>query len=103
MRLVESLLLLANLLTFLGFMFSRPRFMRWLRYSAPITLLIAITQVAVEGWRWQMVPAYTLTGTFFLVWLLQNRTLTGISAVGKGKRRLVYGLGILGMTVSMVL
>ena len=72
MRPIETLLVLANLLTFVALTFSLPRAVRWMRYSAPIALLIAVAQVLVEGPRWQMVPAYALTGLFFLVWLLQN-------------------------------
>jgi predicted dienelactone hydrolase len=43
-----------------------------MRYAAPITLLIAIVQVLVEGQRWQMVPAYVLAGFCFVFWLLHH-------------------------------
>src|SRR5215216_4617773 len=72
MRPLETLLLVANLLTFFVFAVPLPRAVRWLRHLAPIALAIAVAQVLVEGPRWQMVPAYALSGLFFLVWLVQN-------------------------------
>ncbi len=72
MRPVETLLLIANLLTFFVLAVPLPRAMRWMRYWAPIALVIAVAQVLVEGPRWQMVPAYALTGLFLLAWLLRN-------------------------------
>ena len=72
MRPVETLFLLANLLTFFVLAVPLPSAVRWMRYSAPIALVIAVAQVLVEGQRWQMVPAYALTGLFLLVWLLRN-------------------------------
>ena len=52
-------------------------------------VLIAIAQMIVEGPRWQMVPAYVLTGLFFLVWLLQSTALAG-----RPVNRLAAGLAI---------
>ena len=107
MRPVETLLIVANLLTFFVLAVSLPRSMRWMRYSALIALLIAAAQLLVEGPRWQMVPAYALTGLFFLVWLLQNSALAGRPAGQKRTHRLtvglVIGLGVLGLAVSIVL
>ena len=62
MRPIETLLLLATLLTFFVLAVSLPRAVRWMRHSAPVALLIAVAQVLVEGSRWQMVPAYAAHG-----------------------------------------
>src|SRR5215217_9304372 len=72
MRPLETLLLVANLLTFFVFAVPLPRAVRWMRHLAPIALPIAVAQVLVEGPRWQMAPAYALAGLFFVVWLLRN-------------------------------
>ena len=72
MRPIEALLSLTNLLTFCVVAIPLPHVVRWMRYWVPIALLIAGAQVLVEGPRWQMIPAYALTGLFFLVWLLRN-------------------------------
>jgi hypothetical protein len=59
----------AILLAFFMLVIPLPRAVGWLRYAVPIALLIAVVQVALEGPRWQMVPAYTLAVVFFLIWL----------------------------------
>src|SRR5215217_5076036 len=107
MRPIETVLLLANLLTFFVLVVPRLHAMRWTRYSASIALLIACAQALLEGPRWQMVPAYALAGLFFLVWLLQNIAPAGGPA-GQGRTNrfaagLAVGLGVLGLAISIVL
>lgn len=68
MRPIEVLLSFANLLSFLALIVPRLHSVPW---SGPVvlaTLIIAIVQALIEGWRWQMVPAYVLTGFFLFVW-----------------------------------
>ena len=72
MRLLETVLLLANGLTFFGLAIRRVRASRVLRFVAPIAVLVAGAQILIEGPRWQMVPAYALTGLLFVAWLLQE-------------------------------
>jgi len=107
MRPVETLLVLANLLTLVLLAVPPPRAMRWLRLSAPIALLIAVAQVLVEGSRWQMAPAYAQAGLFLLVWLRQNIAPELRPAGRKRTNRLAaggaIGLGVLGLTISTVL
>ena len=71
MRPLELSLVLVNLLTLGVLAVPQLHAVRWTGYVALIAVLIAIAQMIVEGPRWQMVPAYVLTGLFFLVWLLQ--------------------------------
>ncbi len=105
MRSFEILMSVTNLLTFFVLAVPQLHMVRWMGYVAPIALLPAIAQVLIEGPRWQMVPAYTLTGLFFLVWLLQNITpgvagppITNWPFIG-----LAVGIGILGLAVSTAL
>ncbi len=70
MRTFEIILLLANLLTFLIHTIPQSHAMRWTGYSSIAGLLIAGAQALVEGFRWQMIPAYLLSGLFFSFWLL---------------------------------
>ena len=67
MRPLELLLVLVNLLTFAVWAVPRLHAVRWMGNVAFVAVLIAIAQMIVEGPRWQMVPAYVLTGLFFLV------------------------------------
>ena len=74
MRPLELALVLLNLVTLGVLAVPQLHAVRWTGYVA---VLIAIAQIIVEGPRWQMVPAYMLTGLFFLVWLMQNTALAG--------------------------
>lgn len=107
MRPLETLLVLANGLTFVVITVPRLRAIRWMRHSAPITLLIVVVQVLGEGRRWQMIPAYALTGIVLLVWLVQNTVRAGRPAGQKRPKRrtvgLAVGTGVLGLAVSIVL
>ena len=99
MRSFEILLSLSNLLIFCLLALPLPRGVLWLRYWVLIAVLIAVVQVLVEGARWQMLPAYALTGLFFLVWLLQH-----IAPASWPANRLVVGLavslGVLGLAIA---
>jgi hypothetical protein len=75
---------------------------RWTGYVAFIAVLIAIAQIIVEGPRWQMVPAYVLTGLFFLVWLLQSTALAG-RPVNRLAAGFAIGLGTLALGISAAL
>jgi len=107
MRPFENLLSLANLLTLILLVIPLPRAMGWMHLWVPVALLIAVAHVLVEGERWQMVPAYALTGLFLLVWLQQNIARAG----GRSGRKRTYGLafglaiglGVFGLVVSIIL
>jgi hypothetical protein len=62
MRPLELSLVLVNLLTLVVLAVPQLHAVRWTGYVAFIAVLIAIAQIIVEGPRWQMVPAYVLTG-----------------------------------------
>src|SRR6266540_3180417 len=107
MRPIEILLVVANLLTFFVLVIPPLRAVRWMGYAAVIALLIAGMQVLVEGYRWQMIAAYALSGLFFLVWLRQTIVPAGTALGGGLDNRLAaglaVGLGVLGLAVSIVL
>lgn len=69
MRLLEIVLSVANLLAFCALASPRLRAVHRISYVFPSALLIAVLQIVLEGSRWQVYPAYTLTIIFFLVWL----------------------------------
>ncbi len=107
MRLLEALLLSADLLTLIVFSVRQLGALPWLRHMAIVASMIAVTQWLTEGPRWQMVPAYALTALFFLVWMLQNFPLAGASAGQKRIHRFgaatAIGLGVLALAVSVAL
>jgi predicted dienelactone hydrolase len=104
---LEVLLFIANLVAFVVLVVPRLRANRWARTSAAAALPIAGMQVLGEGYRWQMIPAYALSGLLFLVWLRQTfLPAATASGSGLGKRLaagLAIGLGALGLAVSIVL
>ncbi|MGF1571007.1 MAG: alpha/beta hydrolase family protein [Nodosilinea sp.] len=102
MRPIEILLSVANVLTLLVLVLLWLQAARWTGYVTLIALLIAAAQVLIEGSRWQMIPAYLLTGLFFLLWLLHNISLT----VSFAPRKLfigLVGLGVFTLTLSIAL
>ncbi len=107
MRFIEAMLVLVNLLTFFALTVSLPGAMRWIHWSAPLALPIAVAQVLAEGARWQMIPVYVLAGLFFLIWLLKRIVPAGQPARPKRSQRVVVGLavglGVLGLAVSIAL
>lgn len=107
MRPIETLLLLANLLTFFILAVPPLRAVRGAGYLALIALLIAGAQALVEGPRWQMVPAYVLAGLCFLIWLLQNIAPAGPPAeplrINRVVAGLAVGLGVLTLAASIAL
>lgn len=102
MRTFEAVLSGANLLAFASLVIALPSGMPWLRYAVPLALVAGIVQVAVEGARWQMVPAYGMAVVFFLVWLF-NAVAPGGLSVHRSIAGIGIGLGGLGLLVSIAL
>jgi predicted dienelactone hydrolase len=95
MRPVETLLLFANLLTFLVVAVPRLHAARWMGSVVLITLSLAVVQVLLEGPRWQMAPAYVLTGLFLFVWVVQSFAPVGGIVKQILTTRLVAGFAII--------
>jgi predicted dienelactone hydrolase len=107
MRPMEILLVCAALLTLLVIAVPRLRAARWSAGIVLLTLILAVAQIALEGPRWQMVPAYALTGIILLVWLLQHVVTAGKEVQQVLSNRFVAGtaltLGIIGFVLSTAL
>ena len=106
MRTFETLLVLANGLTFLLLMLPQSHATRWVGYSSAVGALLAFAQVFIEGSRWQLFPAYLLAALFFTGWTL--RTLVWRGTTGKALfHRFVagsaFGLGAIALMVSIAL
>ena len=97
MRPLEALLLATDLLALLVLVIRSPGRARHLRRLALAPLPVLAAQVLIEGQRWQLVPAYVLTGLLALAWLVRpgraGRYVTGVAA----------GLGVLGLLASAAL
>ncbi len=103
MRSLETLLLMADLLTWFVMSVARLRAARWMRLSATVALLIAVAHVLVEGPRWQMVPAYVLTALFVLLSILKNVAPAGAPAERIRLHQLAAALGMAWLALAVAL
>lgn len=70
----------------------------WAGTAVVVTGALAVAQVGVEGWRWQMLPAELLTGALVLAWAWQR----GADAeTGLGRPCLVIGVVMLGLAIAL--
>ena len=106
MRAIEILLSLVNLLLAFALVARLPRSELCLRILAPVALLVAFAQVLVEGSRWQMIPAYVLSGVLCLVWLRRITTKSPLASHQMSNRITVgvgRGLTVVTLAVSIAL
>ena len=98
MRLFEILLLIPNLLRFGWWVLLPGRRPRWLNWLPGLAVLLMIAQLLIEGYRWQLVPAYGLTA------LVLALTLVGRMRSGQAMRRRAafIALGVLGSLLIIV-
>jgi predicted dienelactone hydrolase len=87
MRPLETLLLTTDLLAVLLLVVRLPVRARHLRHLALVPLPALAAQLLVEGARWQLIPAYALTGLLAIAWLMRTaapgragRRVTGVAA-----------------------
>lgn len=106
MRPLEALLLIINLAAFLAFAVPRFRAVRLTRLLPTATLLAAGAQVALEGARWQMAPAYAFGVSLFLISLLPRSGVGAGGVPGRRRRlgrRLTIGFGALALPFAAFL
>jgi predicted dienelactone hydrolase len=89
MRLIEILILVWLLLMWVLLRRTRPPGLKWLSATA---VLLVILHLILEGYRWQMVPAYLLVAGL-IVWALSGRKMPLIIRIG----------GLMGLIVAAVL
>jgi predicted dienelactone hydrolase len=90
MRPLEMVLLIGELLTFL--VLVAPPLRSFRRFSAVVVMVLAPAQFILEGPRWQMVPAYVLSGLFLAMSLV--RTTEGDAAARPVRQRILAGMGL---------
>jgi len=65
----------------------------WTNYLSGMAVLLILIHVVIEGYRWQMVPAYALTALLFLSSLRQLLGKKAILPIGWG-RKIANGIGL---------
>jgi uncharacterized membrane protein YhaH (DUF805 family) len=94
-------LILVNLIAFGTLAIKQLRARRWIGYAALTALPVAVIEMVVEDWRWQMIPAYALTAIFLVIWLL-NKEITGGLRVNRAISILGAGLGVIAIALSIL-
>ena len=104
MRLFEILLLLALLVSVIGFFIPRNKRPRFLHFLPVTAVLFALVHVVLEGYRFQMIFAYILAGILLLISLFQVRgKVKEDKPASKGLRTLnviVTSLGLLFFVIA---
>ena len=103
MQMLEILTLATLLLTFIGFFVHR-RKPRWMAFLPSLVVLLVLAHLVLEGYRWQMIPAYALTALTFLATV--RGIIQGTDPQGKtpsrGRRALTIIGTVLGLLVLIV-
>ncbi len=102
MRFFEMILTFANIIAFCTLVIKPLHTIRWIGYVIPVALVVAVIEMVAEGFRWQMIPAYTLTVIFFVCWLL-NKVIAGGLHVNRVVSFLGSGLGVIVIVISIAL
>jgi len=66
MQIFEILILGMLMLTLIGFFVPRSKRPRWMPFLPSLIVFLVLTHLILEGFRWQMIPAYVLTAIIFL-------------------------------------
>lgn len=103
MRPFELGTFIVMVLAFVTVVIPLPHQLHWLRYLAPVSLVIAGLQAVIEGPRLEMIPAYGMAVAIFAVWLLQNAHPAGIFAGHRWVSRLGVGFGLLGLLLTFAI
>jgi predicted dienelactone hydrolase len=104
MRILEILTCATLLLTFIGFFVPRGKKPRWVAFLPSLIVLLVLAHLVLEGYRWQMVPAYALTVLTFLATvrgIIQGAGPQG-KAPSRGRRALTIIGTVLGLLVLIV-
>ncbi|MDB6019199.1 MAG: carboxylic ester hydrolase [Pedosphaera sp.] len=99
MRSLEISLLLVNLPILLWGLLARRRKPVWLGVFSWLGLILLIFHLQLEGYRWQMMPAYFATGCLCLANLISFFRRDSLSPPHRALTKLgnLFGLGLLGI------
>jgi predicted dienelactone hydrolase len=104
MRILEILTCATLLLTFISFFVPRGKKPRWVAFLPSLIVLLVLAHLVLEGYRWQMIPAYALTALTFLATV--RGIIQGTDPQGKtpsrGRRALTIVGTVLGLLVLIV-
>ena len=97
-------MLLAIALSFLSLVIPALRARRRRGFVTAVAIMLAITQNAIEGSRWQLVPAYVILGSLSLLWVAQRISRLGIltPATAHGRPLMIKSVTALGAAAMFI-
>jgi predicted dienelactone hydrolase len=104
MRILEILTLATLLTTFIGVFVPERKRPRWIAFLPGLAVLLVLAHLVLEGYRWQMVPAYGLTVLAFLAAVpsLVRKADPQRKPSSRGRRALAIIAAVLGLLVLVV-
>jgi predicted dienelactone hydrolase len=100
MRILEILALATLLLAYLGFFVPGSKRPRWMAFLPSVAVVLALAHLVLEGYRWQMVPAYALIALTFLATV--RGIMQGTDPQGKPSSRGRRALTIIGTVLGLL-
>ena len=100
MRPIEVLTLLALLISLLAHLIPRSRRPHWLSRLPALAAILVVIHLVVEGYRWQMIPAYVLSAILVLGMVLRERGPVQLQNSTPSRMRRI--LGILGAIAGFI-
>ena len=100
MRLFEILILVTLSLSLLSFFVPRPKRPQWMAFLPSLVVLLVLAHLVLEGYRWQMVPAYALTALTFLATV--RGIMPGADPQGRRPSRGRRALTIIGPVLGLL-
>lgn len=102
MRTGEVLLLVADVIASCALAKRLSHIVRWVRHGPPVAVLVAVAQLLAEGPRWEMAPAYVLTGALLVIWLWCHLPPRGDRPVRRRTGGRVGGFGVATGVVMLI-
>ncbi|MFQ6608416.1 MAG: hypothetical protein ACE5EE_07750 [Fidelibacterota bacterium] len=105
MRILEIGIIVLNLPALLGSVLYSGLRPKWLRWLPLITLLIVLLHFLVEGYRWQMITAYFVSGVLFMssLWAMIRRSSQSLQTSHRWLALITNVAGIVLLCLSAIL
>ncbi|MGH7718974.1 MAG: alpha/beta hydrolase family protein, partial [Gemmatimonadaceae bacterium] len=97
MRPFEIVLLAALVPAVAGIFYASARRPRWWRPLIVVLTLLGVVQLVIEGYRWQLVPAYALAALLVMVALISRAQPEVQRPPSRARKALRLGAGVLGV------
>lgn len=102
MRPLEVVTLVALVPVVASLFVARSRRPTWLALFAVVPVVVGLAHLLIEGYRWQMVPAYALAVFFLLLALAGRQRQPAVATRSRGRTALRFVGGVFGMLALII-